>query len=315
MTCWWRGARRRTLAADSVATSIGKAPSRDAQFRAFTVPVTALGDFKDALHDIHVGKLDLLIVEGVLDPSTCAAVVRQLEDPANQFAWTMQEHRDPRRKQFYLLGESLTPYVGHPEGPDMAHYFAEAASFREVCARLFAGQHEPDFEAHISKVFARMGGGRAIRVPDGEQPNTRYHGATIRALPVGCEIPVHVGNYFLTTPAYRHLATIVDLKDQLSYFVPLQVPDAGGELVVYRTEWGQDVPAMTRDARGGWDQTDEAGDRWPAQRFAPGAGALLLFNGGRFYHRVSTAQGSRARWTIGGFASFSADGSTVYFWS
>ena len=284
----------------------------EALFKTAYLPLSDVAAHADAIRAIHVGELDLLILSGVFSTETCARVVERLEAPGAGFKWTPQESLNPKQKQFYLLGESLTPYAGHPEGPDPDHYFDEAARFEATCRALFAGQPDPDFTARLEQTFARMSGGRAIAVPAGSRPGSRYTPATIRSLPPGCEIPVHVGNYFLTTPACRHLATLVDLKDQLSFFIPLQTPEGGGELVVFRKEWGTDVPEMTRDARGGWD---ERGDPWPAQSFTPKTGELLLFNGGRFYHRVSRVTGARNRWTIGGFASLSTDGSLVYYWS
>jgi hypothetical protein len=279
-------------------------------FRTATIPASDTAGYEDALHDIHVGKLDLLIVTGAIPARTCASVVEKLEDRSAKYRWTPQEHPDIRKKQFLLIGEPLSPYVGHPDGPELAHYYAEGAYVRAKCRELFGP--EVDFERSIESCFARLGGGRKIVLPEGILPGTHYTPATLRALPPECEIPVHVGNYFITTPATRHLATLVDLDDQLSYFVPLHTPEAGGELVVYRFEWGMEPPEMTREARANWDDQPE---RWPCMSFAPSVGDLLLFNGGRFYHRVSRVKGNRARWTIGGFVSFSPDGSSVLYWS
>jgi hypothetical protein len=183
--------------------------------------------------------------------------------------------------------------------------------FRRVCRTLFEGGD--DFEPTVERAFGELAGGRSVVLPEGPAPGNRYTPATIRALPPGCEIPLHVGNYFLETPAYSDLAQRVDLEDQLSYFIPLQNPDQGGELIVYRLEWGQAAPEQTREGRGNFD--DLGSEPWPFERFAPGVGDLLLFNGGRFYHRVTRVAGSRLRWTIGGFLSFSPDGTRVLYWS
>jgi hapalindole-type alkaloid chlorinase len=281
-----------------------------ASFRTATIDHDDTGAYRDALWAIHVGELDLLIVRGVLEQSACARAVAALEDPGAKLDWTLQEHSDPQRKQFRLLGVSLTPYQSHPQGPTLEHYFAQSAMFRRECRRLFAGGE--DFEASVERAFAALAGGRPVVLPPGPGPHDHYTPATIRSLPPGCEIPLHVGNYFLQTPAYRDLATRVDLKDQLSYFIPLQNPEQGGELVVYELEWGTAAPEQTRGGRANYD---DSGDPWPGARFAPGVGELLLFNGGRYYHRVSRVGGARHRWTIGGFLSFSPDGASVLYWS
>jgi hypothetical protein len=281
-----------------------------ASFRTAAIDRHESAAYQDALWAIHVGELDLLIVRGVLDEEACRRAVTALEDPGANLDWTLQEHPDGKRRQFRLLGESLTPYQGHPQGPTLDHYFSQSAMFRRECRRMFAGGE--DFEAALERAFAALAGGRPVILPAGPEPGDVYTPATIRSLPPGCEIPLHVGNYFLQTPAYRDLAKRVDLQDQLSYFIPLQNAEQGGELVVYHLEWGEDATPQTREGRANFD---DSGDPWPAARFLPGVGELLLFNGGRYYHRVSSVRGSRFRWTIGGFLSFAPDGKSVLYWS
>ncbi len=281
-------------------------------FKFIQTPVTALARVKDAMNDIYERRLDVLIVKGVFPPALMKRVVARLEQPGAAYEWTLQEDGDPSHKQFYLLGESLTPYAQHPDGPDLDHYFDTATRFRKECRALFG---KADYEARIEQVFRKLSGGRPVKIPPA--PGRRsYTPATIRALPAGCEIPVHVGNYFTGTPAYRHLQTLVTLEDQLSYFVVMQKPEKGGDLVVYTLEYPDDAaPPQTREARAGWDDSD-AGDAWDSAPFSPGVGDLLLFDGGRYYHRVSRVAGKETRWTIGGFIGFAQGGrKSVYYWS
>jgi hypothetical protein len=42
---------------------------------------------------------------------------------------------------------------------------------------------------------------------------------------------------------------------------------------------------------------------------------MLLFDGGRYYHRVSKVIGRSPRRTIGGFLGFSRQRDRVYYWS
>jgi hypothetical protein len=280
-------------------------------FRTLRISLDEAPGHADLLFDIHQRRFDLVIVDGVLRPETCSRVTAALERNLATWPWTLQETLNAKASQFRLIGESLTPYAGNPEGPTLEHYYAQSASFRTICRDLFAG--DPDFESTIERAFSLLGGGRGVELPTGVDPGTRYTPATIRNLPPGCEIPVHVGDYFYSTPGYRHLATLVELHDQLSYFVPLQNAESGGDLVVYHAEWGKDeAPAMTRELRANWDDGHEP---WPCEVFAPRPGQLLVFNGGRFYHRVNRVRGERARWTIGGFLGFSPDGRTIRYWS
>jgi hypothetical protein len=48
-------------------------------------------------------------------------------------------------------------------------------------------------------------------------------------------------------------------------------------------------------------------------RLAPGD--MILFTGGRIWHRVEPVEGESERVTIGGFVALAQDGERVYFWS
>jgi hypothetical protein len=48
---------------------------------------------------------------------------------------------------------------------------------------------------------------------------------------------------------------------------------------------------------------------------SPRAGDLLVFDGGRYFHRVAKVKGSRIRYTIGGFMMFDQPGETLLYWS
>ena len=275
-------------------------------FRTLDLQASDLSSHPDLLHQICRREVDLAIVRGAFPAAPLAAAAQQVAGRPDTFDWTPQEHRDPNVSQMVLAGESLTPYVGHPSGPDLEHYLRTAARFRTGCRELLG-----DFEGTLEALFRKLSGGREVSVPrytDGRY----YHPATIRWLPVGCRIPLHVGNYFTKTPAYAHLSSLISLEDQLSYFMPLAVAEGGGELVVYSLEWGD--PALPKKADGRWDEAKVIAT-YPSESFAPGVGDLLVFNGGRYYHLVSTVEGNNPRCTIGGFLGFSRDMSQTFYWS
>jgi len=279
-------------------------------FKHVILDVDALSDWPDALHDIYCRRLDLMVVRGLFPAEQLARAVQALDAEPIGPQWILQETRDPKQVQMRLMGESLTPNTGFPDGPDMDHYFASAAHVRARARELFAPG--PLFEPTVQDCLTRLAGGRAVSVPT--WPDGRsYTPATIRSLPPGCQIPVHVGNYFLGTGGYRHLATQVALEDQLSYFLTLQAPQAGGALEVYSLEW-KDPATPWLPEHGIWDGPAITA-RYPALRFTPQAGDLLLFDGGRYYHKVTRVEGTRTRWTMGGFAGFSRDMQHVYYWN
>lgn len=221
---------------------------------------------------------------------------------------------DPSEKDAYLLGQALIS-----SNPDLQEYFAHAAAFRKQCRLLFQGK--PDFETQIESVFQHLSGGLPVKIPTGPQGQT-YASATIRVLPEGREIGIHVGNEFLHLVQANHLQTMVDLTDQISFFIPLSVPQAGGELVVYSLEYDDVAPFLPKDRHKNGGKTYRTGtkafelvERYPSMTFTPGPGDMLIFDGGRYYHRVSPIIGKRPRRTIGGFLSLSREHDAVYYWS
>jgi len=270
----------------------------------------AIGERADALWAIYQGELDLLILDNAVDPTWMQRAVARAEAAPERFPWTPQE--DPRRshaEQMMVLGQTLTPVSGLDI--DMVRYHAQAAAFREALGALF-GDEGGGFEPQLTALLRRVSGGRDVFSPPSTDGTGRYTPATIRKLPPGCHIPVHCGNFFLQSPGYAHLRQTVAVLDQLSYFFPMQTPEAGGELLVYDLTWGD--PATPKMA--GLDMFDPAAiEAWDHQAFAPEVGELLLFDGGRYFHKVSHVEGSRARWTIGGFVGFSRDHDRVVYWS
>jgi hypothetical protein len=108
----------------------------------------------------------------------------------------------------------------------------------------------------------------------------------------------------------------------LSYFVTLSVPDGGGELIVYALEWDDTAPYAPSTTTTAPPSVYDSShfnfmlmERFEKTPFRPGPGDLLIFDGGRYYHRVSQTQGDRPRRTIGGFLAFSKARDLIYYWS
>ena len=52
-----------------------------------------------------------------------------------------------------------------------------------------------------------------------------------------------------------------------------------------------------------------------SEKFNPEPGDLLIFYGGRIWHRVEPILGSKPRITLGGFINFSDDDKKCFYWS
>jgi len=260
------------------------------------------------LDGMFAAEHDLLIVRGALPADDVAAAVARLDAIGDDAPWTNQVTPNDGVVQMRLLGESLTPNVGAPDGPPFAGYRAKADRVEEITATLPPSVAAwPDV---LTDVLADLGGPAAAPAVDGR--GNRYAGGTYRNLPTGCSIPVHVGNYFFDTGGYRLLREVLDTTVQLSFFFTLRPAEVGGELEVLDQRWG-DPDTPWHDAYGIWDGDAIVAQR-AAQRFKPRAGDLLIFDGGRHYHRVTEVGGAHARWTLGGFVGRTLAGELA-FWN
>lgn len=275
-------------------------------------------DFSDidqhpqTLQSILNKQLDGIIVRKVFDADTVATVARRLDEDSLE-----------RRTFPMFRGQADAPYtVGHAivnSDVDLTDYFRDAAQQDSRLARLFEGQ--TSYRDRIAAVFSALSGGLPAVSPVGPagQP---YTPSTVRVLTEGHEIGVHVGNGFARLPQARHLASLIDMTDQISFFTPFSVPEGGGELVVYGMEYS-DLSALmptntSADVSNVWlegSKIAQVFNNMDATAFAPGPGDMLIFDGGRYFHRVAKVEGKQPRRTIGGFLGFSLDHQRLYYWS
>ncbi len=263
----------------------------------------------DLVLDLGEDRVDVVILRGLLAPEACAAVAEEVEGRRDSLPWVLQDDPSAELSQVALLGCALTPYGAHPDGPPLPYYLDEADRFRALYAQLIAPRL--DILPVVADVLSRAAAGRPVAEPTG--PDGRlFPPATLRRMPEGCGIPIHVGRWFQTTAGYAPLLPQVRRDFQLSWFVTLQRPDAGGALEVFDLAWGAaDTP---------WFEPGRVdGEAVVATRrrlaLDLSVGDLLLFNGGRWYHRVTPVEGPRPRFTFGGFCGLSTDGSRLLRWS
>jgi hypothetical protein len=131
---------------------------------------------------------------------------------------------------------------------------------------------------------------------------------------------VHCGNLFQAQSMFYYslIKNDIDMDDQLSYFVVLQQPDAGGELTIYDMLWDKVKRKETpEDNKFVIDDNDKPIYVKDVRSFAvkPLPGDILVFSGGPIWHRVEDIKGSVPRITFGGFLNFSNDNKEVYYWS
>jgi hapalindole-type alkaloid chlorinase len=270
------------------------------------IQANELGDYPDGLVDICNDRIDGIVIGGAFTPEEVNRVRAQLT----------------RRGPFpgAPFGDNLI--YGPPlliAEEDLTRYRREAAEFRHFCRGLFSGGR--DFEARIGELLGAMAGGRPVDLPCAPDGGP-YTPATIRVLEVDQEIGWHFENQFLhATVGYRHLSTLIDHTDHFSYFVVLEAPEAGGELVLYdlaweRTEWlDKEAGGIKRTGTVDGRLISDVIDSLDHMSISPPAGSLVVFDGGNILHCVSAVQDRGRRITIGGFVAFSKGRQGVYYWS
>jgi hypothetical protein len=130
---------------------------------------------------------------------------------------------------------------------------------------------------------------------------------------------VHCGNYFQNQSLYYYsLLKDVSRENQLSFFIMLQNTEEGGELTLYNIYWDQveqkDNPQNNEYLLDKENNKVYIKD-YEYLKLKPEEGDLLVFSGGRIWHRVEDILGKSDRVTFGGFLNFSTDLKSLYFWS
>lgn len=256
----------------------------------------------DTLRDVFAARVTGVVIRHAFPADLMARVVGRLE--AGDFG--LQSRPSPA-----FAGETYgrVLIVGDK---DLGDYFREAARFRAACRNLFG--EAADFQSRVEELLAAIAGGRTVRVPEGPDRST-YAPATIRGLHEGGEIDLHCENETVEFPSMWHLSRLTHARNQLSYYVVLALPEAGGELVVHNARYAEGPgELLSRMERTGPEVLDMLA---PHGHVVPHTevGDLLVFDSGRHFHRVTPVVGKRFRWTIGGFLARSLDESSVYYWS
>lgn len=257
--------------------------------RVLDIPAADAPAHARALEDMRDGHLDVLLVRGVFDRDAMARVAERLRRGEPAFERTPVYPPTSEFAAMEMLGLMIAPTELWPLGPELSRYRAHAARFRTACQVLFAGL--TGFEQRVGELLATLGGRRVTGVPCFED-GACYTPATIRVMPEGTGASLHRDQYPRAV-SYAHLRTLCDLSRQYSYYLPITLPDAGGELRIVH-----DATAVGASTL-----------------FTPGVGDLIAFPSSDFPHEVCRVRGAAPRTTIGGFFAWSAARDALWFWS
>jgi hypothetical protein len=252
----------------------------------------------DAFAQIRSGALHAVVVHGVYDATTMAAVVDRLErhDPPLLRTWF------PAQFHAWFYGQNLN--LAHP---DLTDYFAQAEQFNAQINELFpAGQ---GLAARVGEILAALDDGRPFVAAPGPAPHQQYMFTTIRAHLDEGFIPPHFDNEQALRPTYRHLHSIVELH-MTSFVLTFSAAEIGGTLDVYNVMCD---PESARPISHDDAAPPDISQMEPAS-FAIPAGSMIVLDSGRYLHCVSPVSGSRKRWTACSFMSLSRGREATYCW-
>ena len=268
------------------------------------IQVLSADTMETVLPQIHRGDFAAAVVRGVY---TAAEVRKMAEATRTGELDAFGQNRDAsdeQASQIRTLGVPISPSDRYPQGPDIEAYHQSAEPFRVRCAEVFAPARP--FDEVANAFLASAAGVPAVRATD---PQGRFFGAlTVRIIPPGHGLPPHCENHYRHIAIYDTLRERVHLDRKIGFFLPLQLPESGGELVVYDTPFEAGVypfPALPLD------RVEEVSHTVVPAR----PGDLVFVGSGRTYHQVTRVVGDQPRITVGGFGAFRADLERFVFWA
>jgi hypothetical protein len=281
------------------------APS-DATTIAGALPVLAvdaadLDRHSDLLEGIFRRQYMGAIVRGVFTPTQMVEIISRLRAGLDGMPYAVAPT--------FKGGLYGSPLVMGSE--DLQSYLDDAVRFRSAIAPLFASCH--GLEACIESILGRLAGGLPVEVPRAHDGRA-YVPATVRVLVDGDSLPIHYENGTTRYASMKRLLPQVDTETIMSFYVPMALPDAGGVLEVFTTDCSGGGDRIIEEL-GGPERALPILTERGCIEVLPGVGDMLLFDGGRHYHRVTEVRGPHARWTLGGFYAYAKDHRRILYWS
>ncbi len=247
---------------------------------------------------IFSGEIGGVVVADALSPPACAAWAERLD--AGVVPVT------PTRFAAEFEAFSFGPCLDQSEG-DLDGYLKRVPPFEAALAGSIPGL---DLAEHLLAALARLAPGWAPLRPRSAD-GRRYGLLTLRRLPPGGLIPPHCENEQLPRAAYRELRDHLDTAALASFYLTLRPADEGGELSIHQLG----PEAIGSRVRHGHSDLGPEVERAASVTVKPGAGSLVVFDGGRRFHQIRPVRGARARWTVGGFLAPTRARDALYCWA
>ena len=252
------------------------------------------------------GGLSALVIRNFLETPQLDRAQAALNDPS--LSWRSPNQGMPGG-EIRTIGAAATPTFTALQGPSVEDYLASEESqgaLKESCWGSF------NLNTELEELLSTLSGGATVAPPSFEgTEGRRWLPFNYRALDPGVQIYAHHDQHY-RLPIYGSLSPDYDRESAISWFLTLQAPEAGGELILYGL-WGDDPnPPMLPTRFVDIEALERDYHRAP---ISLSEGDLVLFDSGRFVHRVSPVVGARPRLSVGGFLTFSRDQRRIAYWS
>jgi hypothetical protein len=279
----------------------------------------------DAIVEMLTGVRRGILVRGAFPPEACERLASGLEAMRNDRG-KFEPFYVPIPHERHQTGEPIlsdsdplvygslifgTPLILATKG-NIDHYLKNACWFREAFERVWA--EKPGFEERFVDVLRRLAGGRRVEPPRAAsgEPFSPLH---IKGIEAQGGLAIHCGNETHNRELLEILRKHIDIEvGQISYLVLLRKPQSGGELRVYGLNWSTPDGQRVQESNRTSPETISLCDSYGHDDLDPDVGDVIVFDGGRYYHRVNEVRGTISRWTGQGFLALSHDHGTIHYW-
>ena len=254
----------------------------------------ALSGEHDVLERLRRGRLTGVVVRGVYPPREAArAAERIATDAAGIEKIPLSPGAAP-----YSLGALMVTSPGGLEA-----YLDEAPRVAQLCERAFEGM--APVEPRLREVLSKLHAGRRVESPS-HHDGRAYPLLSVRHVPAGTSLAAHCEKEQLHQRAYEELGPRLDGSTLLSFYLALNDSGHDDALQLFDLRVTGPMPHLTVQQK---NKLRAALTKRRAHGIPVRAGDVVVFDGGRHYHRVAPSPNDR--WTIGGFLSFSSSGEAL----
>lgn len=258
-------------------------------------PASDLGLHGASIEEMQNGTLDGIVIEGLIPKEEVQQLVARFKNLVKSEPFSQLYNPAPFG---HVFGTTLME-------SDLEGYFKKADLTLNAFEQIF--QHR--FEAMVFGALSKLTNSYSI-YPTIHQQNKVFSIASVRILEPGFDsLEAHIHQEFpMYFPSYQAVSEQLDLSTELSYYIVLQKPDSGGELVLYDLQWDNTPAEMLQTNVFLTGIRSEDLEQYGQMLLNLDEGDVILFTANRIWHKVAAVTGQgRERITIGGFLARSHD--------